>query len=72
MTARFPFREIAEGSRDTERLDWLARAGDVSISMLRDQPRDGEICVAHDLGHVGIGKTLREAIDDARNQEPRA
>ncbi len=54
---------------DKDRIDWLARAGDVWISMAWDCPKDGQICVSHDLGETGWGVNLRDAIDDAMEKE---
>lgn len=52
---------------DAARLDWLALAGPTSICLVIDRPHDGEVEVATD-DVTGYGKTLREAIDDARKQ----
>ncbi len=50
---------------DTERLDWLARAGDVSISVIQDAPRDGEYCIMSDVAPICYGETFRDAVDSA-------
>ena len=50
---------------DARRLDWLQRAGDVSIGMCIDMPDDGSLMVVADLGVNCVGKTIREAIDKA-------
>lgn len=52
---------------DAARLDWLALAGPTSICVVFDRPHDSEVEVATD-DVTGYGKTLREAIDDARKQ----
>lgn len=52
---------------DTALLDWLALAGPTSICLVIDRQHDGEIEVSTD-DVTGYGKTLREAIDDARKQ----
>lgn len=52
---------------DAARLDWLALAGPTSICVVIDRPHDSEVEVATD-DVTGYGKTLREAIDDARKQ----
>lgn len=54
---------------DAERIDFLARAGDVYITMIQDAPGDGLIRVSHDSGPDGIGETLRAAIDQAMHQQ---
>lgn len=53
--------------KDTSRLDWLSRAGTVSICMLHEQPGDGNMLCDSDVGS-GQGKTLREAIDIAMGE----
>ena len=62
--ARAPADSVLE---DAARLDWLALAGPVSICVVIDRPHDGEVEVSTD-DVTGYGKTLREAIDDARKQ----
>ena len=62
--ARAPADSVLE---DAARLDWLALAGPTSICVVSDRPHDGEVEVATD-DVTGYGKTLREAIDDARKQ----
>lgn len=54
---------------DTQRLDWLALAGEVSWDMLQDCPGDGNICLnAGVLCRAIESKTLRGAIDAAMEQ----
>lgn len=57
-----PYRE------DAERLDFLARAGDVSIGVVVDAEHDGDYFVVHDIGDTGYAPTLRGAIDAARGK----
>lgn len=52
---------------DAARLDWLALAGPTSICVVIDRPHDGEVEVSTD-DVTGYGKTLREALDKAREQ----
>lgn len=54
---------------DSDRLNFLCRAGDVSFGVIHDAPGDGNILLHHDLGPSGEGPTLRDAIDDAMQKE---
>ena len=51
---------------DTERIDWMAHAGDLDISVIQDAPHDGEFLVRADFVS-GYGETIRAAIDSAIN-----
>jgi hypothetical protein len=58
-----------DAAMDTQRLDWLSRAGEVSIELVIDQPHDGAFWCSTASGS-GYGKTFRAAIDAAANGQP--
>lgn len=62
--ARAPADNVLE---DAARLDWLEIAGPTSICVVIDRPHDSEVEVSTD-DVTGYGKTLREALDAAREQ----
>jgi hypothetical protein len=54
--------------KDSERLDWLSTAGEVSIDLIQDAPNDGDFLVRTDMVEA-YGKTVREAIDNAAKHD---
>ena len=50
---------------DVDRVNWLQRAGDVSLGVVVDAPHDGEFFLDSDLVDTQYAKTLRDAIDHA-------
>lgn len=50
---------------DIDRVNWLQRAGSVSLGMIVDTPDDSRFYLASDLVELQYGKTLREVIDRA-------
>lgn len=63
--------EAPAPSRDAERLEWIARQGDeFSSGIVQDRPGDGDHYVNGMNDAYGIGKTFREAIDNARGVPP--
>lgn len=60
-------KEAGSVLEDAARLDWLEIAGPTSICVVIDRPHDSEVEVSTD-DVTGYGKTLREALDAAREQ----
>ena len=50
---------------DIDRVNWLQRAGSVSLGVVVDAPHDGDFYLDSDLVDTQYGKTLREVIDRA-------
>lgn len=64
---------LRESQADVDRVNWLQRAGKVSLGVV-DSPYDDDIdfYLDSDLVEIQHGETLREAIDHARFAEAAA